>query len=418
MNKNDFALTAPMGWNSYDYYDTTVTQLDVTSNADYMAKNLKHYGWEYIVVDIEWYSNDAGTRRKEYQYIPFGDIQMDEYGRLQPSPKRFPSSADGSGFKWLADYIHEKGLKFGIHIMRGIPREAAHRHLPIYGSEYTADEAADAYSICCWNPDMYGVKDNAAGRAYYDSLIAMYAEWGVDFIKCDDICDSRMYTEPAYFSGWHEMRMIHEAVLKCGRPIVLSLSPGPAHIDKAWHYSEYANMWRITDDFWDNWDALKNMFTKCEQWQDHVKSGCYPDCDMLPLRFIGKGFGEVRKTNFTEDEQRTMMLLWCMFGSPLMLGCELMQLDVSTYSIITNTKVLGLLGEGRHGRQLAHNDSFAMWINEPVSDKAVDKTSYIALFNLSDEKKTFKVDLSGYAVDSDRVLEYEIRPHACVMTEL
>lgn len=109
MNKNDFALTAPMGWNSYDYYDTTVTQLDVTSNADYMAKNLKHYGWEYIVVDIEWYSNDAGTRRKEYQYIPFGDIQMDGYGRLQPSPKRFPSSADGSGFKWLAYLTFKNG---------------------------------------------------------------------------------------------------------------------------------------------------------------------------------------------------------------------------------------------------------------------------------------------------------------------
>ena len=187
MHKNDFAVTAPMGWNSYDYYDTTVTQQDVMANADFMAEKLKKFGWEYIVVDIEWYSNDAGTRRKEYQYIPFGDVQMDEYGRLQPSPERFPSSADGSGFKQLADYVHEKGLKFGIHIMRGIPREAAHRHLPIYGTEYTADEAADAFSICGWNPDMYGIKDNAAGQAYYDSIIAMYAEWGVDFIKCDDI---------------------------------------------------------------------------------------------------------------------------------------------------------------------------------------------------------------------------------------
>ena len=84
--------------------------------------SMKKYGWEYVVIDIEWYSNDAGTQRDKYQYIPFGDDEMDEYSRFQPSPKRFPSSADGTGFTKLAEYIHSLGLKFGIHIMRGIPR--------------------------------------------------------------------------------------------------------------------------------------------------------------------------------------------------------------------------------------------------------------------------------------------------------
>lgn len=401
MHKNDFAKTAPMGWNSYDYYDTTVTQAEVVANADFMADRLREYGWEYIVVDIEWYSNDAGSRREEYQYIPFGDDEMDEYGRLLPSPVRFPSAADGSGFKWLADYVHAKGLKFGIHIMRGIPREAAHRHLPIYGSEYTADEAADAFSICGWNPDMYGVKDNAAGQAYYDSIISMYAQWGVDFIKCDDICDSWMYREPMYFSGWHETRMLHESIMKCGRPIVLSLSPGPAHIDKAWHYSEYANMWRITDDFWDNWDALKDMFTRCERWQDHVKRGCYPDCDMLPLGYLGRGFGKERQTNFSREEQRTMLTLWCMFGSPLMLGAELTRLDEDTLSLITDRQLLGMLAEGRYGRQLAHNDRLAVWINEPKDDRAVDKKSYVAVFNLADEDRLVELKLSEYDIEAD-----------------
>ncbi len=418
MNKNDFAVTAPMGWNSYDYYDTTVTQADVIANADFMAEKLKKSGWEYIVVDIEWYSNDAGTRRKEYQYIPFGDVQMDEYGRMQPSPIRFPSSVDGSGFKWLADYIHAKGLKFGIHIMRGIPRDAAHRHLPIYASTYTADEAADAFSICGWNPDMYGVKDNEAGQAYYDSIISMYAEWGVDFIKCDDIWDSWMCKEPLKFSGWHETRMLHEAILKCGRPIVLSLSPGPAHVDRAWNYSEHANMWRITDDFWDNWEALKDMFTRCERWQDHVKKGCYPDCDMLPLGFLGKGFGQERRTNFTEDEQRTMLTLWCIFGSPLMLGCELIKLDDETLKLITDEQILGLLAEGRHGRQLVHTDRFAAWINEPTEKKAVDKGSYIALFNLDDERRHVSFNAADYEVSGGRLLEYEIPAHGSVLVKL
>ena len=244
MNKNNFAVTPPMGWNSYDYYDTTINEAQIRANAEYMAKHLKKYGWEYVVIDIEWYSNDAGTQRDKYQYIPFGDDEMDEYSRFQPSPKRFPSSADGTGFTKLAEYIHSLGLKFGIHIMRGIPRKAAEQHCAVLGTTATANEIADANSICIWNPDMYGVKNTPQGQAYYDSLIAMYAQWGVDFIKCDDICDSRLYREE-YFNGWHETRMLHEAILKSGRDIVLSLSPGPAHIDLAWQYCEYANMWRI-----------------------------------------------------------------------------------------------------------------------------------------------------------------------------
>ncbi len=142
MNKNQFATTPPMGWNSYDYYDTTVTEADVKANADYMAAHLKQYGWEYIVVDIEWYAHDAGSQRDRYQYIPFWSVEMDEYSRLLPDPARFPSSVGGLGFKPLADYVHSLGLKFGIHIMRGIPRIAAHNHGKILGTDVTANEIA------------------------------------------------------------------------------------------------------------------------------------------------------------------------------------------------------------------------------------------------------------------------------------
>lgn len=382
MDKNEFAKTPPMGWNSYDYYDTTVTEQDVKANADYMAANLKEYGWEYIVVDIQWYVNNAGSRREEYQYLPFSELRMDDYGRLQPSPNRFPSSADGSGFTHLAEYIHKLGLKFGIHIMRGIPRVAAHLNLPIYGSTASAMDVADPYSICGWNPDMYGVKNNEAGQWYYDSLIAMYADWGVDFIKCDDICDSWLYRDtPLAFSGWEETVMLHKAIEKCGRPIVLSLSPGPAHVDRAWHYSTCANMWRITDDFWDDWKYLKDMFTRCEQWQAHVSMGCYPDCDMLPLGMLGKGFGRERSCNFTEDEKKTMLTLWCMFRSPLMLGAELTKLDETTLALLTNRALLFLLGENRHGRQLARTEDYAVWMNVE-NDR---ENACIALFNLSEK---------------------------------
>jgi hypothetical protein len=319
MNKNNFAPLPPMGWNSYDYYDTTVTENAVKANADYMAAHLKEFGWEYIIVDIEWYAIGAGSMRDQFQYIPFADVAMDEFSRLQPDPARFPSSADGTGFTHLADYIHSLGLKFGIHIMRGIPRTAAHNHCKIKGSNVTADMVANPSSICGWNPDMYGVRDTEAGQAYYDSLMELYASWGVDFIKCDDICNTNIYPANPY-SARHEIEMLAKAIARCGRPIVLSLSPGPALIEHAWHYETYANMWRITDDFWDKWDLLKDMFHRCELWQNHVAKGCYPDCDMLPLGWLGKGFGHEWYTNFTPEEQHTMLTLWCLFGSPLMLG--------------------------------------------------------------------------------------------------
>lgn len=408
MNKNDFAVTPPMGWNSYDYYDTTVNEEQIKANADYMAANLKKYGWEYIVVDIEWYSNDAGTQREEFQYIPFGDMQIDEYGRLQPSESRFPSSKGGKGFKELADYVHNLGLKFGIHIMRGIPRIAAHNHMPIFGTDMTANVAADAGSICGWNPDMYGIRDNEAGQAYYDSIIQMYADWGVDFIKCDDICDSWMYRGP-YFSGWHETRMLHDAIMKTGRQIVLSLSPGPAHVDRAYQYCQYANMWRITDDFWDNWDLLKDMFTRCERWQDHVRKGCFPDCDMLPLGKLGKGFGHERETRFTKVEQRTMMTLWCMFRSPLMIGAELTQLDEFTKELLTDTELLSLLEDGRKAEQLMRDDDMAVWISRKEA-----APTYVAVFNLKDTDEHMVVNIPEL---EDVEIEADIPAHGSLLTK-
>ena len=406
MNKNQFATTPPMGWNSYDYYDTTVTEADVKANADYMAAHLKQYGWEYIVVDIEWYAHDAGSQRDRYQYIPFWSVEMDEYSRLLPDPARFPSSVGGLGFKPLADYVHSLGLKFGIHIMRGIPRIAAHNHGKILGTDVTANEIANPSSICGWNPDMYGVdRRKKDAQCYYDSIFQLYADWGVDYVKCDDICNTNIYPNNPY-SAKDEIEMLHEAIMKTGRPIVLSLSPGPALIEKAWHYEKYANMWRITDDFWDNWELLKAMFWRCELWQDHVKKGCYPDCDMLPLGYVGKGFGQERRTNFTEAEQKTMMTLWCMFRSPLMLGAELTKLDDGTLSLLTNREILDLMKESCRGTQVMRTDCLAVWKNkDEVSGRVC-----LALFNLSDADKEFSVSLSQ--------LEEEFREEEPALHEL
>lgn len=398
MNKNEFAKFPPMGWNSYDYYDTTVDEAAVRANALYMAEHLKSYGWEYIVVDIEWYSHNAGSMRDQFQYIPFGSVEMDEYSRLLPDPARFPSSADGAGFKPLADYVHSLGLKFGIHIMRGIPRIAAHLHTAVKDCKLTADMVADPSSVCRWNPDMYGVQNTEAGQAYYDSLLELYASWGVDYIKCDDICNTNNIspTNENAYSRKHEIEMLAKAIQKCGRPIVLSLSPGPALIEKAWHYEKYANMWRITDDMWDDWNHVKNMFSRCELWQNHVSEGCYPDCDMLPFGMIGKGFGNERVSLLTCEEQRTLMSLWCIFGSPLMLGAEMTKLDDWTLSLLTNKEVLKLLHPDCKALQISRDENQAVW----TAENKREGTKYLAFFNLSDEVRTVSVNVDELNCES------------------
>ncbi len=429
MKKNTYALVPPMGWNSYDYYDTTVNEEQIKANADYMATHLKEFGWEYIVVDIEWYARGAGSQREKFQYIPFSELEMDEYSRLLPDPERFPSAAGGAGFAPLAEYIHKLGLKFGIHIMRGVPRIAAHMHNQIKGAAVTANEIANPSSICGWNPDMYGVTNTPAGQAYYDSLLELYASWGVDFIKCDDICNTNMYRENQY-SARHEIEMLAKAIERCGRPIVLSLSPGPALIEQAWHYENYANMWRITDDFWDNWPLLKDMFHRCELWQNHVSEGCYPDCDMLPLGWLGKGFDCERQTNFTKEEQRTMMTLWCLFGSPLMLGAEMTRLDDWTISLLTNRRVLKMLTPDCRPRQICLDEEKAIW----TARNEKENTAYVAFFNLSDETSVITVSTNELGVQNNAtlielwtneeiahvtdVIKTELPVHGCMVYEI
>lgn len=427
MDKNTFAPTPPMGWNSYDYYDTTVNEEQVKANARVLAEKLRPYGWEYVVVDIQWYAHRPNAMRDRFQYIPFNSLEMDEYSRLLPDPERFPSSAGGKGFGPLADYIHGLGPKFGIHIMRGIPRAAAHTHAKIKGSDLTADLVADPSSVCRWNPDMYGVRDCPEGQAYYDSLMELYAGWGVDFIKCDDICntDNCLPHSDRAYAGRHEIEMLAKAIEKQGRPIVLSLSPGPALIEKSWHYKKYANMWRITDDFWDDWKLLKNMFARCELWQDHVEAGCFPDCDMLPLGMLGGGFGKGEwKTRFTREEQRTMLTLWCLFGSPLMVGAELTKLDDWTLSLLTNREVLAMLTPDCRPRQLCRDEEKAVW----AAENARLGTRYIALFNLSnavapvsapvEANKGTELWTGEAAGIQNGELTAELQPHACAVYRL
>ncbi len=370
----------PMGWNSWDCYGATVNEAQVKQNADYMAAHLKAYGWEYVVVDIQWYQPTASS----HEYEPFSELEIDRYGRLIPARNRFPSAGGGRGFKPLADYVHGLGLKFGIHIMRGMPRMAAHKRLPIENSGYACHEVADPSSICAWNPDMYGLRcDHPGAQAYYDSIFRMYAEWGVDFVKCDDIAREYPRCE-------REIELISTAASNCGRDMVLSLSPGPAPLDRAEHLKTWANMWRITDDFWDEWRLLKGMFERAEKWCVHAGPDHWPDADMLPLGALRQCYQAHPNgswTQFTQAEARTMMALWCMMRSPLMMGGELTRNDDFTLSLMTNRALLDIEKTSFCAHPLWTKETEAAWIAPRVDGTGC----YAAAFNLSDEPRTVRI---------------------------
>lgn len=381
---------SPMGWNSWDCYGAAANESIIRQNAEYMAANLKKYGYEYIVLDIQWSNPTA----KSHDYTPFAPLCMDEYSRLIPAENRFPSSAGGKGLAPLAEYVHSLGLKFGLHIMRGIPRQAVHSHCKILGTEKTADEIAKTDSICQWNTDMYGVNaDKEGAKEYYDSIFALYAQWGVDFIKCDDIARELPHEEK-------ELIMLSRSLKECGREMVLSLSPGPALIEKAELYKQVSNMWRITDDFWDKWELLYDMFGRAEKWCTHSGGQCYPDADMLPVGAILQDYGPHNRTKFTENEQITMMTLWSIFRSPLMIGGELTKTDKFTLGLLTNERILEMHENARHSHQVWRREisgvEHILWTAASGDGSGL----YMAVFNAGDTDSEIKIPLSDLEIYS------------------
>lgn len=360
----NFAPTPPLGWNSWDIFGTTVTEQQIRDQADAMAEHLLPSGYVYLTVDIQWYEPES----QRHYYNPNAVLTMDGYGRLTPGLKKFPSAAGGNGFKPLADYVHSKGLKFGIHIMRGIPRQAVEKNTPVLGTNVGAADIALTGSTCPWNPDMYGVDaTKEEGRAYYRSIIGMYAAWGVDYIKVDDI--SRPY-DPVQQA---EIEAIREAIDLTGRSIVLSLSPGATPIRAGEHVMHHANLWRITDDFWDRWKLLYAMFERLDAWTTYRGPGHFPDADMLPIGVIDFG----RPTNFTRDEHYTLMSLWAIGRSPLIFGGDMTQLDPFTKEMLTNPNMLKVNQQSANNRQVSRDRDLIVW----AADIPNSPDKYVALFN-------------------------------------
>jgi hypothetical protein len=375
---NSLVSSPPLGWNSYDCYNASVTEAEVKANAQVLARRLAPLGWEYVVVDYCWsHPSPRLELCPNLASLPDGTLEplltLDALSRQIPAPNRFPSSANGAGFKPLCDYIHGLGLKFGLHLMRGIPRQAVQHNLSIAGGLHAGGIAQPANS-CNWLNHMYGVDMAKPGaQAYYNSLFELYAQWGVDYVKVDDI--SSPYQAP-------EIEAVSRAVAACGRPIVLSLSPGPAPLASAAHLRQMANLWRISGDFWDDWALLKNQFALCRDWTPYIAPHHWPDADMLPLgRLSVRGpQASPRQTQFTRSEQFALMSLYAMIRSPLMVGSDLPGADDFTFSLLTNPDVLAVNQHSENTRVLFLEDDSAAW----ASDAPHGVEKYLALFNLSD----------------------------------
>ncbi len=369
-----------MGWNSWDFYGTSIDETCTKAQTDYQAANLLSHGWSLMTVDIQWYQPTATG----FNYINGAALTMDAYGRLTPATNRFPSAVGGVGFKPLADYVHSKGLKFGIHMMRGIPRQAVAQNTPVLGTTNTASQIADTSSTCSWNSDMYGVDMSKPGaQAYYDSIMALVASWGVDFVKIDDL--SRPYHTA-------EIEAIRKAIDKTGRAIVFSASPGATPVGMGAHVMRHANQWRVSDDFWDNWNALCEQFLRLHNWTSYRGPGHFPDADMLPLGKVQGGNTNAvgRSTYFTTNEQYTLMSLWAIARSPLILGADMTQMDPFTLSLLTNDEVIAVNQYSRHNRQLFSTNNLIAW----TADAEGSTNKYLAVFNATGSTAAVPVNLA------------------------
>ncbi len=415
-----WALTPPRGWNSWDCYYSTVNEELVMQNARYQKEHLLEYGWEYVVIDIRWYCNHPSLGGGWYNQQGTQDYVIDEYGRYLPSPTRFPSAIQGGeniGFKALADSIHAMGMKFGIHIMRGIPTTVANdpASYKLLGADDNSTATSRRYnwervyngttSPCTWLSDNALVRNTTEGQLYYNSIADLYAQWGVDFIKVDDM------SRPFYTD---ELTMLRNAIDQCGRPIVLSVSPGKTQLQYAAQCLLLANQWRMMDDLWDNWSNVEAVFDEAHAWESITRPGNFADCDMLPLGQISmtvadNGYAsadEGRWTNLTHDEQITMMTLWGICHSPLFFGGEYTKNDEWTNSLLTNTDMLSMNSWGVDAHQFYNNGSGQIaWTSLDPSDG----TRYLAMFQSDDDnwvqesKALFKSETVAYTTDGHAV---------------
>lgn len=376
-----------MGWNSWISYAGTINESQCLENIDYMEEKLKSSGYEYFVIDGGWYRFQGK------------EIALDEWGRHIPAKEKFPE-----GFLKIADYAHLHGLKFGIHMMRGIPRLAVERNTPVKGTSYSARDIADVADTCQWSRQMYGVDMSKPGaQEYYDSVLEQIAAWGVDFIKYDDIAMKPL-----------EIEAVVKAIHKTGRDIRLSLSPGDdineGYIDS---YNK-ADMLRITRDIWDEQRDIDISFERWKRMQGYDQIGFYLDLDMIPFGHINLPFpisggkpnsvrGFERLDKFTPAQKNTFMTQRAMSASPLFMGGALPTTPDEIFKWLTDAEMLACNQNGICGKLLSRELDFPRFIDVwRTESKEGSKEGWIGIFNRGNDPDHYKCSLKSLGLDGDK----------------
>jgi len=433
----------PMGWNSFDSYGVYLHEKAAMDNLEAMAKKLKPYGYEFFVIDAGWFGEfqlKPGTIYPAEKHAK--KLNINEYGLLQPSNCYFPN-----GLKPIIDRCHELGLKFGIHLMRGIPRIAVERNTLIKGTNYRAADIADTTSICVWNHQNYGVNmDKPGAQEFYNSLINQMADWGVDFLKYDDIVP---YPK--------EVEAVANAIANCGRTITLSLSPGGSVDENAIDFFKKGNMLRVTKDIWDEQQGIDQCFDAWRKWQGKEEPGFWIDMDMIPFGQLqlmsprpdgisendtketvqekltngtltniellaGKGW--TRWSEFTKDQMYTFITLRALSASPLMMGGDLPSLDEFSLELITNKDILECNQNGVMGNLVFEKDGIETW----KTPETKTSNGWVGIFNRSESeikltlsKKVLGLDKETYELHdiwsnnfTNFNAKYSIAPHGVV----
>ncbi len=372
--------TPPMGWNSFDSYGVYLHHEAAVRNIDAMAERYLPYGYEYFVIDAGWFGEvklQPGTIYPAEKHAE--SLHINRYGLLQPSKTYFPH-----GLKVLADRAHAKGLKFGVHIMRGIPKVAVQRNTRIKGTKYRARDIADTVNVCSWCPQNYGIDMSKPGaQEFYNSFIDQLASWGVDFIKADDIVPHP-----------REVEALVKAVAQCGRPIVLSLSPGGTVDPDAIGIFSQANMLRITHDIWDDQTGIDSCFEAWRRWQGKQYAHFFYDMDMIPFgelqimsplpegltgketkneivkqKAAGKlsnvellsGKGWHRWSGLSHDQMLTFITMRALAASPLMIGGDLVSMDDFAYALLTNREMIACNQNGVMASLIYEKGAVEVW---------------------------------------------------------
>ncbi len=389
------AQTPPMGWNSFDSYGVYLHEQAALANLEAMAEKLLPYGYEYFVIDNGWFGEyilqeDTIFPAEKHAH----DIRINEYGHFLPSEVYFPN-----GLKALSERCHALGLKFGVHLMRGIPRKAYEMDLPIKGTRYTARDIANTNpdENCNWCHYCYAVDMSKPGaQEWYDSLIEHIAGMGVDMIKYDDIV-----AHP------DEVEAVAKAIAKTGRPILLSLSPGNTIDPDAIDYFRMSNMVRVTPDVWDEQKYIDLCFQAWRKWQGKEQPGFWIDMDMIPfgqlqlmsppssdgektvmdkgdIALAGKGVRRICQLN--SDQMETFITMRAMAASPLMMGGDLPSLDSYSLNLITDVDMLACNQNGVMGSLIYEHNEVEVWKTEKGGSSQV---AWVAIFNRSEVVKTF-----------------------------